>query len=299
MHNDETTPPPSLNEYVAASAESSGRARAVFALLITISLVTAVGVRNSEQSAWMMERFQGLKDAKLLSRTPCRATTPYWKVYIGCPAAGEGLEQELYKERYTEIADAASSALIESRLLVHAPVLGVAIDVNDLGYFTGSAIVVLFIWFIFVLRSERRNLGLTLHEAERRSTWDLATCYKQLAMRQVFTYPPMPFEGVSKYGVPMDSIAPKVGPRLLTFLPVAVYGWLVVHDVMTMGVPKSLDAEVIAQTVTEVCFTAWIGYLTIRALNLGDDIDGLWSAYANKIAPQSRSTTATSPKAAS
>jgi hypothetical protein len=294
-----------MEDYLKASGDASTRTRAVLALIIIASIVTGVAIRNSMQSSWMMHRVSEMASPGL-SADDCPSPmsnpspdTPYLKDYIGCfptasgcagaCASGETSRRHFYEVRYDHMIEAMTQAVVETRFIVHVPILGVALDVNDLGYFSGVAMTILLIWFLFSLRTERRTLTLSFDEAEQRGI--LASFYKLLAMRQVMTLPPWPVEvrppflprkmfGVFPFNVASGRYW---GPKLLTLFPLGVYVWLFVHDYWTSFIARRLEAQLVPLLICEVLFCLWILYLTFQIFGILTEIDELWSHYGAKL----------------
>lgn len=303
-----------LDQFLTASSDASNRARAVLALLIIASIVTGVAIRNSMQSSWMMHRMSEMHDPRLyapncgMSVTSTEAThrlstgvaLPYWATYIGCapsrpecycPVLQKIYENDLrlYAARYEQMMEAVGQAFVETRFLVRAPVIGVALDVNDLGYFSGVGMTILMIWFVFCLRTEERNLALSFNEAEESN--QLSEFYKLLAMRQVITSPQRPFDANQVFrprklwnAFPFRvELGRSRGPKLLVLFPLAVYAWLTIHDFLTGYISIMLEAQVATLLFCEIVFCLWLLYLTLQTLGLLSQIDSLWSHYASKL----------------
>ena len=294
-----------MKDYLKASSDASSRTRAVLALLIIASIVTGVAIRNSMQRSWMMHRVSEMASPGL-SAADCppvivnhSAEAPCWKDYIGCfPTQascsrdcpnGETSRSHFYEVRYDHVIEAVTQALVETRFIVHVPILGVALDVNDLGYFSGVAMTILLIWFLFSLRTERRTLTLSFDEAEQQEA--LPSFYKLLAMRQVMTLPPWPIElpppflPRKMFGVFPFSVASGKywGPKFLTLFPLGVYVWLFVHGYWASFIARRLEAQLVPLLVCETLFCVWILYLTFQIFGILTEIDELWSHYGAKL----------------
>ena len=176
-------------------------------------------------------------------------------------------------KRHAERLETSLQARI---LVINVPVLGIVIDVNDLGLLGGFTFVVVLMWFRFSLWREYFNLYSTFEEA--RDVKDLEYCYKYLAMNQVLTVPPI-----------LCPSQPKERPwgkvvRYLYVLPVAVQVAVFSYDCYTFEIGWVINpGNTIVSITVSFCFLVLSVLLTFWCFRLSGEIDAEWEEAAKRI----------------
>jgi len=251
--------------FLDANSESSARSRNLIVVLAVASVLTAMGVLNSMQSSWMVERFENLRNSQ----------DEYLKKYVGaCPIpanypskAAYDIEYDLYQRRYLAFMGAASGALVDNRYFIHVPFFGLAFDANDLGFLAGVGLVSVLLLLSFSSGTELENLRLSFKETQRLQCF--REFYRLAAMRQVLTIPPLPGRTVRRLE--------KWLAKPVYFLPAGAYLWVLVHDLGTYGVGRSLDSGKTNILITsEFFFLAAILALALMCFVRSRNLDRTW-----------------------
>ena len=135
--------------YLDSNTQASTRVRFVLTLLVTATILTAMGLLNSYKNSWMTKRLE------------TNFSYSNWQSYI----------REKYKDDTNfEITDTSKAwqefrqsyykAYIDNALNIKIPFFGVAFDINDLGLFSGIGLSAIFILLYMSLGNEISCLGL-------------------------------------------------------------------------------------------------------------------------------------------
>jgi len=272
-----------LKDFLEATTDSSRRTRTTLIVLVVACVLAFAGFLNSLPTGWMLQRVQAVSD-------PAGA-------YVERKL---GVRGELTDERYRSLQGAITRAYVDNALAVRVPFFGITFDINDLGLIAGFAFITVLTLLRFGIRTETVSLRLAFKAATEVARGDrrqLETFYDLLAMRQVFTLPPL--EDARTHWVASRPRVLRMIPKLICFLPVAVYSLVAVHDYATLSVGSAispLHARIL------LAYTA-VFWLVIVALSLWCflrlvTIDELWEEYWLAVrAPEPREARRTPPTA--
>jgi hypothetical protein len=215
-------------EYVSIAGDSTGRARSVLLLLITLSVGAFAAFWSVDHT--LVQRRIGTIEAALTAGhlgwgddctkragLRCGQLARVWRASresvgkIGDSLAGPDTVRKVMEATLAELRKGKGG---EERTMT-LPVLGVEFEATDLWLFSGLGFVLLLIVLGYCIASEQRDVRMAFRTAERLGTTRM--CHRLLAMRQVLTVPDrttMPFAGA------WDRIA-----GALYFIPLFVQGY--------------------------------------------------------------------------
>jgi hypothetical protein len=208
-----------LQDYLDATNDASKRTRTLVIVLVVASVLAFVGFLNSFRYSWMLSRIKSL----------AHYDSQYVEGKLGF------VPTSATDERYLQFYTAVVRSYVENAFTIKVPFFGFSFDVNDLGLLGGIGFIVILILLRFSLRSETVSLRVAfkaVREESKNNPKLLATFYDLLAMRQVFTLPHLEDEEkgwkVRKLWL-LEFLA-----KSSCFLPVLVYGFVAIHDFMTI-----------------------------------------------------------------
>jgi|SRR5579864_4755496 len=282
--------PPTVNihDYIEASGDAARRTRLALFAIVVIGVLTLVGLLNSLRQSWMRLRFDNLQNPH-----------GYLATQIGRPPSPPHPNEENYATRYKEYVDAKDAyttrykeyvasqtrAFVEGTNLVHVPVFGVSVDVNDLAILSGVSFIVTLTWLLFCIRAEKENLGLTLDKAK--SLDQLPEAYRILSMRQVLTVPRQLSSGPRRYVKRATRSIRWIYfllPKLLCFVPWLQF-WVTVTDWRSRQVGHDMDMSwprVYSILGLEALLSALILVFSMLTLIRWRQLDRYWSEYFNE-----------------
>ncbi len=288
-----------LNPFIEATIASAARFRRVLIVLIISSVLAFSAFWNAVEWSWLSSRIQLVRTAEAVM------AVDEINQELGTLQAGPEKAQfllNLRKEReeflkgrdvdkarrwikmagftasesLKRYAERLETTLQQRILVVNVPVLGIVLDVNDLGLLGGFSFVVILMWFRFSLWREYFNLYSTFDEA--RNVQDLEYCYKYLSMNQVLTVPPI-----------LCPTQPKERPwgkvvRYLYVLPVAVQVAIFSYDCYTFEIGWVINpANTVISITASFCFMVLSVLLTYWCFRLSGEIDKEWDEAAKRI----------------
>jgi hypothetical protein len=214
-----------LQDFLDATTDSSRRTRTILITLVVACVLSLAGFLNSLPTGWMLQRMQTVSD-------PASA---YVEQKLGVRA-------DLTDDRYRSLQSAITRAYVDNVLTVRVPFFGITFDINDLGLIAGIAFVTLLTLLRFGIRTETISLRLAFKaatEAARGDSGQLESFYDLLAMRQVFTFPPL--EDPTVNWVASRPRILRMIPKLICLLPVVVYSLVAIHDYATMAIGSAIS----------------------------------------------------------
>ncbi len=174
----------------------------------------------------------------------------------------------LYAGRYDAFWLSASQGLVENRFFVHVPFFGLSFDVNDLGMLAGVGLTSTLLLLWFATETELENLKLSFAETKKLKCF--GEFYRLAAMRQVLTIPPLPDREAGALEIWL--------PKPISFLPLAVYLWLFIHDLGTYRIGTQLNTLRMNIFVgSELLFLCAIAALAVQCFRLERRIDTTWT----------------------
>jgi hypothetical protein len=248
-----------VKAFLDANGEASARTRNIIVVLIVASVLTAVGILNSLQGSWMVERIEHLRNCN----------DAYLAKYMG-PCPTNAAEMDLYQRRYLAFTGAASAALVDNRFHVHVPFFGLSFDVNDLGMLAGVGLVSILLLLRFSAGTELENLKLSFSQTKRLNCFP--EFYRLAAMRQVLTIPRLPDRKVRW--------TEKWLAKPVYFVPVGVYVWLFIHDIQTYWLGHIFNPIRMEVTVwCEGAFLIAVIWLACGCFRRSNALDATWDAW--------------------
>jgi hypothetical protein len=243
--------------YLDAAARASRRSRDILFIMLIPTALTFSGFWNTRPDAWVALRVRRLTEIVRLLRTqPQNVTNNGYSL-------GEA-EVQLGNLRKTQ-SEAAT---------VHMPILNSAVDVNDIGLFSGIVLLTLMLWFRVALWQECNAVRNAFAEARRHSA--LKLCYDVLTAQQFLS------RAVSLNEAPRD--APPFNPmRLFVGTPLLIFTAVVWRDVRTSTILHryGLDgAAIVLQTTLSALCLFGLLFITIRCFGLLRRLDNEWRAAA-------------------
>ena len=286
-----------LQEYLQASSEASKRSRKITITLVVASVLMLVGLLNSYQKTWMLQRVQRSADPTSeyvrLKLWPGMNSDSLMSIVDSSKASaalGIGslrLRREFLDSQYSSFYRALIASYVENAFTIRIPFFGVAFDVNDLGMLGGLGIIVALVLFRFSLARELDNLVLSFEEA--RKVGMMKTVYELIAMHQVLTVPPMPGRRRSRAMINI--------PRALVFLPCIIHLAVVSHDFATSGIGNAIDpGHTLVIFILNSMLWTFILTLTLSCLNTLLNIDDAWMEYWKELYGNNASTGYTSSR---
>jgi len=219
-----------LNHYVETYRRSAERARYVVVTLMVFSVVMLVAQWNTMEYSWSSKRYQSLTSLYDRARGQPAGTADKT-----VQTATDGRYQSLHE--VAAILDEYRRLRVERVSIFDVPGIGIAIDVNDLGLFSGVANTLLFLLLLFAVMREYENLYLALFKVRRlhdrgavRGGESTANyLYHALAMSQVFNAPPT----LAQW---RQSKTKRDIPHIVFVVPVLVQSYIVYSNYRTASI---------------------------------------------------------------
>jgi hypothetical protein len=246
-------------EYREALDNASERARWVLLTIVSASIVALAASWNAAPFSWFNQRLTCLQYA---------LETKAWDPKAPEPETGKARFRAireyltntclLDQQRIENQLDDLHKARLEHVVVVHVPLLGLAFDINDLGFLAGLAFAILLLMFRYSLSTELRALYAAL-----KADPDGAGL---LALGQVLTVP----EKTTRLW--------RLLPKLLFWLPAIVQIGVLIIDIASVkyGIavhPKHTSFAIGLQIVLIVTNIA----LTRCCVRLSREIDKAWA----------------------
>jgi len=216
-----------LGQYIDSFKSSADRARSVFYIVLTVSLLIATTTWNLNSESWAQLRLQ-----KWAHETLMFPEEPLKQSSTPAERATESKIRHVYLDHYPQ-------NYVSEMVLVNLPLLGISVDVNDFGLLGGITLTLLMALLLLSIRRMDENLYLAifkirrLHEEEgRREDGDSRAnlLYHALAMGQVFYHPPtLARWRIGRLQGLMQQIL-----RLVLFIPFLVHAWTVLGNARTL-----------------------------------------------------------------
>jgi hypothetical protein len=254
-----------VKDSINAANDASKRTRTVTIVLVVASVIVFVGWYNSLDSSWMLQRIRIAYDPaspfvrkKLHSETDPASTSPDPK---------KEQQVEAFRKQFQ---DSLVKSYVDNTYFIKAPFFGIVLDVNDVGFIGGIALICILILLRFSLSREIKNLNFTFDEAiTHKRLYDF---YYELAMHQVFTIPHMRKEKRNRLLA--------IAPRIVCLLPAFVYSAGTAYDYYTifkMGL-FAWRENLFLIVFEAICFVA-IWWLSLRCWERQSHINGIWDTF--------------------
>ncbi len=300
-----------LPQYVDAAKDSTNRTRHILVVMIIASILMFAAVWNSRFSGWGNTRLRlarATEDIVAYEPSKSNPDPKGWQRNIK-----EG-DREIYNKAFDQLQDSHRNHYQVQQLLfwdqqiraeqvgrIQVPVLGINLDVNDIGLLGGITLIVLLMWAYYSLWHHAYNLRVALDFADELGDKQrddkginrlLFHTYQNLAMSQVFTIPPRPeCIRVPQDGQRLKGLLRKAS-KLLYALPLAVQAIVVWHDWATrhLGYGVSVRGTYIVLATGWGCLLA-ILFLTVMCFSLWRKINKKWQTVADSLKkPDDRSS---------
>jgi hypothetical protein len=227
--------------YLDAVISASQRARSILYILVVTLIAVFAAWRNTALPDWLDVRLQQLQTAYSCLRdgnvdSKCESAIKYARDYVYAPSPissdatpfsrtvkiqESSAIEEIREFRY------AIDMLMKQRtenLSIRFPILGLAMDMNDLGLISGVALCTLLYIFRLTLTREEDNLARAFARAEESRKKDN---FELLLMAQLFSAPPKAKTGTNR------------SFHVFFIVPILLYICVVWSDLL---VPKSWQA---------------------------------------------------------
>ena len=272
-----------ISDFVEAAGTSSARSRWVFLIMIIFSIVVFTAFLNSRKGNWIGSRLKVVQyavnnfaDVKALSEADDFREKDSHALHTPIERSAKFLQ--IYNIQEREEAKLWLQGYIQSRQrhiqIVSVPILGLSFDVNDLGFLSGMAFVILLLMLRYSMSREYTNVKLVFKKAKAADC--LEDCYQLMSMTQIFTLPPSNEEPHERFWR---------GPiKALFCLPLLLQLVVAANDFRTAGIgfafnPLNMGMLIVAHLVALMLLAA----LTFACLTLLGEIDRLWRGYATEI----------------
>jgi hypothetical protein len=240
-----------------SAGDSSRRSRRIVLLIQLACIVVFMMFWQQRLSGWPMMRLRAASAAALVAS--CDAKSPdeasQCRDRLPQPTLSQGrtaLQQWPFSQPEAEYWVSLLQATIANHVInAGIPVLGLSVDVNDLGLLGGITFLTLLVWFRFSLWREQANLHY-LFERCSDNISELQTVYELLSMTQVLSVPRM-LSDKHKRQRPLALM-----PVVLLASPVVVEMIVLIHDVQTFD-----RGGRIAALVTNMEFSAGLMILVV------------------------------------
>ncbi|MCP4569316.1 MAG: hypothetical protein GY841_17215 [FCB group bacterium] len=265
-----------LEAMADAVVDSAGNSRLIIIVIVFASILTFISFWNSRDDGWMEHRLEIARQACLIAESKIQpdslsgiARKSYYQArsfYIK-----KGFDHDRLVAYITNL-----EALRTERVLhISIPFVGIIIDVNDLGLFSGVTFAVILIWFSFHSRKELNNLNFAF-EALGSNKDQMKKYYCYIGMRQVFTTPPMPKK-------PEDVLPWRWVMYVMAVLPLIVHAIIVLHDIGTLSSIFTNPPHAQLSTILGAITLVFVAILTFLCLYLSYKIDQAWKVAFKRI----------------
>ena len=216
-----------LNHYVEIYRRSAERARVIVVTVMVFSVVMLVAQWNATDYSWSFKRYQTMSSWYEGALAQPESTRTQW---VQAQTGGRYRSMETLKHALDEYR----RIRLERVYVFEVPGIGITLDVNDLGFFSGIAYTLLLLLLLFAVMREYENLYLALFKVRRlhdrgvtRGGESTANyLYHALAMSQVFSAPPT----LAQW---RPSVAKRNIPAIVFLVPVLVQGYIVYTNYKT------------------------------------------------------------------
>jgi hypothetical protein len=273
-----------MRDYVEAASGASSRTRNVTVTLVIVTILMSIGMLNSLYHSWAGARV--LASADPYGEYVTDNIGPVPTSALQRQHMAEHIEaRRKYDERYHEFYSAIVKSYVDTGFAIRVPFFGLAIDVNDLGFLGGFALLVILAMYDFCIAREGENLSVAFQYGLDRG--ELAAAYDLLAMHQLFTVPRRSPSHKRRFT--------SVVPKIICTLPFVVQMIVVGHDIYTNSVGVSLDnlhntillyGEVVWCAVM-FPVTAWLVLQLVNIDRLWDDWSDVRFSSVSKPVPES------------
>jgi hypothetical protein len=254
-----------VKDYINAANDASKRTRTVTIVLVVASVIVFVGWYNSLDSSWMLQRVRIAYDpaSHFVGKKLHTESNPA----LTSPDKNNVIPEDAFRKQFQ---DALVKSYVDSTYFIKAPFFGIVLDVNDVGFIGGIALVCILVLLRFSLSREIKNLNFTFDEAVTHN--HLYEFYYELAMHQVFTIPKMRKEKRNRLLA--------IAPRIVCLLPAVVYSLGTAYDYYTifkMGL-FAWSENLFLIVFEAICFIA-IWWLSLRCWERQSHINGIWDKF--------------------
>lgn len=268
-----------LNHYVEIYRRSAERGRYIVLTVMVFSVVMLVAQWNTTDDSWTYKRYRRLVDLyeDTRSKAEGRADVVIQQETMGRYKSREELKHMLDEYR---------RARVERVYLFEVPGMGIALDVNDLGLFSGVAYTLLLLLLLFAVMREYENLYLALFKV--RKLHDRGTSqggestanylYHALAMSQVFHAPPT----LAQW---RQSKAKRNVPHIVFITPVLVQAYIVYTNYKTQYVLQWHKRLLADEMIPQYVFLLLVACLAITSAIYADAANYRWRSAFEHINP--------------
>jgi hypothetical protein len=223
-------------DYIDQCRFAASRTRACILVLVIASILIFAAFWNSYQKSWTNLRITQLENSIKLR---------VWDIQPRNFVDDE--EKSLYEQakQFTILRNFTDSLTIikvleqlrayqiNEIINVHVPIIGIRIDVNDLGIASGIAFFVILLWLRSSLIRELHNMHIVIDEAKEINK--LNECYHILAMQQLFNIPQIENHKRKKWERKI--------PIVLIFMPLFVQLVVLLNDIHSLAYAKSINVS--------------------------------------------------------
>ena len=270
-----------LPHYVETYRQSTERVRWVVFVLMVLSVVVLLMQWNTWKMSWLHYRM-----SKLVSVADAAKQLPDESDAAFAHRADRAVASSTLKDRFRTNADlvatrdAYRSAVVERLMLFEIPGIGVTLDINDLGLFSGLAFSLLLLLLVFALMREYENLYMALFKVRHLHDMNLPGAddvnqhiqhvggdsianflYHALAMSQVFSAPPT-------LAVWRPSLLKRWAPNFVFLFPAAIQSFVIYTNFATLDIAEAYGVPwtvMVPQCILEISVVALASVAIIYA----------------------------------
>lgn len=270
---------------------SNARSRKTLIIIISASIIAFISYWNSRTESWQYARYQRFQNARTLyyakKDTVLKRNILSCQQYDSILMEKTGFSQDeiISLNNYLELKkiknaddladdDKILVDLVKESYFIKIAILGIHLDVNDLGIFSGLTLSFLLLLYYYTNMRELENLqvmkklSLEFDKAEY--------YYYYLSSDQVLTLPP---KDVKKRSSLWQNV-----PMLLSILPLIVFALIFANDVLTINAGFAIsNKNSILLLITSSIFLVVITVLTYMNMHVSVKISSTWKSWHSSL----------------
>ena len=270
--------PLDLMSYIDAASEAAERSRWVILIMVVVGILIFASFWNTRAGSWANQTtvlfrlaakwFDAGADVRDTLSSEDRQLFDRAAVLIkGAKASGF-----VSRNEFRESVQVLERVRVETLTFIKVPIVGIAVDINDLGMLGGISLVIILVMLRFSLARELDNVRQVFSAARRAHC--SRVCYELLAMRQVLTVPPA-LSGTRAW----NAVS-----AVLLLLPLVVQATMFSYDIKSINVGWLLAPfnAVFATIVSGISLLLTVA-LTVSCVRLSRMADREWGLEAARL----------------